>query len=152
MCSYSIKWLIENKENEKRGKEAQFMKVQPQQLGRILAVLKSLSENTDTAPESEQLSEDDRELIQYLQQRISEIRHIQTTPEYRFTVPEYRCQTEECFLETEPDVFIHLLFGNGEKSTNEPTFCDSLIRHLNNCFHCFETFCVVMREFLHVRQ
>ena len=60
------------------------------------------------------------------------------------SIPERGCTSTKPFLEHNDDYFI-LLFSNNRHDQA----CISLYNHLNNCYHCFEIFSQVLRDYYH---
>lgn len=58
-------------------------------------------------------------------------------------IPPVACSGSEPFLE-DNRAFFRLFLAE-----REPVECERLIFHLNRCFHCFEIFCEVLRDFCH---
>ena len=60
------------------------------------------------------------------------------------SLPERGCNSNTPFLENNDDYFI-ALFSN----TKYDKACINLYNHLNNCYHCFEIFSQVLRDYYH---
>lgn len=84
-------------------------------------------------------------MIRQLRNRAQQIENTDALSGILDGIPEHPCHTESHFLEGNDDFFIASIL---KSSQDEGMHCQRLIRHLNDCFLCFETYGEVMSDFL----
>lgn len=117
-------------------------------LGQALAELQlrqTQSNNSAGRGKTEPLSEAEEKWLEIAQKRLDKISSSTSRSQVEKHLVEYRCQTDQPFLEDNLDFFLALLFS----SSGETKFghCRQFFRHLNACYQCFEIFGEVMRHY-----
>ncbi len=126
------------------------MKYSPQQLAHVLALLFP-GDNPQKTIRGDGLSESEKKLLSQFKEQIEKFQESKGAKENILMLPEYRCQTEEGVLASEPHRFVYIMTHLPTARESE-SLCSSFILHLNNCFQCYETFVSVMREYFHETQ
>ncbi len=93
------------------------------------------------------LSPSDKKQIEFLYQRLKEIKSDDDVAKLFADIPKFECQIEKTYLQDNQDFFLALLFIGPQNDDNFGKDCQRLSKHLNDCFNCFETFCLVIRDF-----
>ncbi len=123
------------------------MEITANALGRILACLQ-IRRTSPNAPGwiagKIQLSEAEKKLLEFANKRLGEIAAAPGFLAQLEQLIKYRCQTDKSCLKDNLDFFLALLFL---KTDGASTVCECLFKHLNVCYHCFEEFSEVMRDY-----
>jgi hypothetical protein len=115
------------------------MSTNESKLGWALAHLES-----EQLSQSTQLNETDRCYLDQLVQRLDDLKKNGRVATVLTKIPAQSCLHNHPFLENNDDFFI--AFFTSSKQENA---CINLFKHLNDCFHCFEIFSQVLRDYYH---
>jgi hypothetical protein len=63
-------------------------------------------------------------------------------------LPVHRCETEKTFLAENEDFFLAYFLASSNPA-NGGNACLKLLKHLNDCFECFEEFSAVLQNYYH---
>lgn len=108
-------------------------------LGNALALLRQHNDINALA-EVRQVAHNELKFVRDLHTRLNSA-HVSANG---FLIPTQPCLLENPFLADNHDFFLNLFI------VNPPDFpCQQLMRHLNDCYSCFEFFTQVMRDFCH---
>ena len=88
------------------------------------------------------LSEADKSYLDHMIRRIDFLKADGRLLSVLETVPAQSCLYNHPFLESNQDFFI-ALFSNAKQEET----CIKLYHHLNDCYHCFEIFSQVLRDY-----
>ena len=111
-----------------------------EELGRALARL--VRQNEGGAPAYRLVSAGQKRTMQMLRDRLRERAQLKETDRPVPIIPGKECAQEGAYLEGNVDFFLdHLM------SRNLHTVCPKLIKHINDCYRCFEIYAGVMRGF-----
>jgi hypothetical protein len=117
-------------------------------LGQVLAELQLTQKQSHSGAERKKtssLSEMEENLLAMARKRLDKIRDPASKSQIESHLVEYRCQTDQPFLEGNLDFFLALLFlSSGETQFG---YCQQFFKHLNACYQCFEIFSEVMRHY-----
>ena len=116
-------------------------------LGQALAELqlRQKQSNNNVIEGGKALSEVEEKLLAIAQKRLDKIRDHAASSQIAERLAEYRCQTDQPFLENNLDFFLALLFSSSGET--QFGYCQQFFKHLNVCYQCFEIFSEVMRHY-----
>jgi len=123
---------------------------QSNNLGTCLACLEA-EKKFGKFPESLKLTESEKEQIQIVKKQLNEA-HRSSLRKEQEHLPDYPCQTENPLLAENINLFLKLLSMEHEREGMDTSFCSELSKHLNSCYRCFQSFCMIMRSYYHTLQ
>jgi hypothetical protein len=91
-----------------------------------------------------QFAQDQRSYLEQIVNRLKILNSDGQMATILTSLPDGGCTSSTPFLENNDDYFI-VLFSN----TKNDQACINLYNHLNNCYHCFEIFSQVLRDYYH---
>jgi hypothetical protein len=91
-----------------------------------------------------QFAPDQRSYLDHIVDRLNLLNSDSKLDEILESLPNKGCAGGNPFLENNDDYFI-ALFSNAKYDEA----CINLYNHLNNCYHCFEIFSQVLRDYYH---
>lgn len=115
------------------------------ELGKALAFIKNIHELD--IEKLEGLSPAQKNYITQLHHRFVELSTSDMRNEILETIPQHACLSDKPFLKDNKDFFIsYLLLGPADEYEE---IHQDLLKHLNDCYWCFETFTQVLRDYFH---
>lgn len=108
-------------------------------LGKIIAFI----ERGDTHRLEELMREADNEALRSL---YHQYRNLSASHHFDFEIPTTSCPMDCVFLQKEP-LFFFLHFLQGYAVNLNETSTKQFIKHLNDCYPCFEAYSAVFREY-----
>ncbi len=112
-----------------------------ERLGRALAVL-AFGEKRK-AGDGGAVSAGRDETVGMLRERLRELEASGTEGRSVSGLPDKGCAQDPVFMEENADFFLDYLMGSGPRHA-----CPGLIRHINDCYRCFEIYSDVMRGYV----
>jgi hypothetical protein len=111
-----------------------------EELGRALARL--VKQNQGGVPADRPISAGWNKKMKTLSDMFHEREHLKQADRRVPVIPGKECMGESAYLEGNVDFFLdHLM------SRNSQMICPGLIKHINDCYRCFEIYASVMRGF-----
>lgn len=98
-----------------------------------------------------ELSDQDIKYIQSLRTRYEYLLTRGSVEKVFQSIPKYSCESTSQYLAGNVDFFISYVLLSDEQELLEK-FSTSILKHLNDCFWCFDYFTDVMREFYQTTQ
>lgn len=112
-----------------------------ERLGRALAVL--AFEGKRKAGEGGAVFPERDETVNMLRERLRKLEASGTEGRGVQGLPEKECAQDAAFMEENADFFLDYLMGGGRRDA-----CPGLVRHINDCYRCFEIYSDVMRGYV----
>jgi hypothetical protein len=119
-------------------------------LGKLLAYMDVEKRNKTLTPEME-LPEHLERSLKDLRERFTTLISQEQKKKEFIKIPQHSCDSSAPFLANNEDFFLMMiLLYNREEEINGST--DKFIKHLNECYWCFEIYQQVMRDYFHTLQ
>jgi hypothetical protein len=121
-------------------------------LGRALAYLEAERTNGKSF-DAQGLAPAEKSYLNVLRERVQTMRSHDSVDEVLQALPEQCCRTETPYLAANDDFFLAcFIFPCQSDGGDGSDGGERLFKHLNDCFRCFEEFCLVMLEYYHQSQ
>ena len=117
-------------------------------IGAALAYIKSTKDAKEI--NGKRISEQDFEYIRSLRNRFDYLAARGNEEKIFQSIPENRCECTNQFLSGNVDFFLSFVLLDDDLKLEK--FSPRFIKHLNNCFWCFDIFTNVMREYYYTTQ
>jgi hypothetical protein len=115
-------------------------------LGKSLAIIGN-RENKSSPDLLSDGKSNQKNVVENIEKRLKIINSSKSSMFININIPNESCLIENPFMENNIDFFL-LYLGIAICPNNKCIDCNKLIKHLNDCYRCFDLYCNTIREYL----
>jgi hypothetical protein len=115
-------------------------------LGKSLAIIANRQNNSSPDLIYDEKS-NQKNVVEIIEKRLKIINSSKSSIFININIPKESCFIEGPFIENNIDFYL-LYLGIAKSQKNKYIDCNKLIKHLNDCYRCFDAYCNTIREYL----